>query len=384
MEKMCKIDLQRVINGNSYPHYEKMGWWAQAIEKLIMIHDANWTHGDCHLGNILFTTDVGVGELKWIDPERMTDISKVNSKQAAVSKIQDIYHVLLHIGYVGSRLSGGVNTLFTVDFNKLYQRLKAIKNSVPSLRSTIWLSDIIMFDNNIKGIMGKDGNGTSRITLELLKVIENHEQYKFVDQIDFSSFLRKLTNKYYLDNVIHYLIRQIDMALTPNHMAITQEDLQIPSETPSSRMQAVQNPYPANAYPPQPKPPQQVLPPQWNIPAAVMPQQPAQQSNVIPLVLIIGPEVINVTDERGEQYGYYPSQLGFQLCLARLGTGSTLQPSTLYLMYNGINRQPLAYNGRRLRMVLADGRHLQVGIVNPNFIPTGVIDLAAPSPQRLA
>jgi len=379
MEKMCKTELSKAIGSDDYTYADKMKWWTQVVYTLNKMHNAGWTHGDCHFTNILFTQAVGVGALKWIDPERMTDLSTVNHKQAAVSKLQDIYYVLLHNNFVGYRTPR--RDALLVDYVKLHQRLKAIKTI--AVKEPTWLSDIIIFDLEILGIMTKDGYFDSRITLELLSKLQIHEQYRYVDSVDFSGFMNKLTDIYYLDNVLHYLILQINKTFTANFMDITTEDLNIPSNIPSIRMRDGSTQ------------PQVMLPNQHqahqHVYANTHPQalQPMQQVVIAPLWLSINNEVINITNQAAQQYGYYNSNGGIQLCILALGPSSTFLPGTINYMFNGKNGQPftLLLNNvqRNLRISLLNGRYLQVGILNQNqtFQVTSYVDLTVNSPQVL-
>ena len=69
-------------------------WVAKAFEKLLELHRLNFVHGDCKLNNITFTQNFKEGELLFIDPERLTDISTFKKFTQNVLRLADITELL--------------------------------------------------------------------------------------------------------------------------------------------------------------------------------------------------------------------------------------------------------------------------------------------------
>ena len=69
-------------------------WVAKAFEKLQKLHKMNFVHRDCKLDNITFTQNFKEGELLFIDPERLTDISTFNKFTQNVLRLADITELL--------------------------------------------------------------------------------------------------------------------------------------------------------------------------------------------------------------------------------------------------------------------------------------------------
>lgn len=239
MKKMCEIDLQTAMLSEKSPYMHKIKWWAEAMQKLLTIHECGWIHGDCHTSNLLWSNEVGVGPLKWIDPERMRECSTFGSdtKFLAAYKLLEIYHILFHTAFFGNRLIGGLPSLFQVDFCMLHQRLNSVRSELGRNGRTdmvleFMLPDVIIFHN------GNRGDGMKGLTPEIVQTLRHHVQYERMDGVDYNQFLRKLTNVYYLDNVYEYLVGQTNKVLAGD-MTISAEDLLIPNEIPSARMGGV-------------------------------------------------------------------------------------------------------------------------------------------------
>lgn len=239
MNKMCEIDLQTAMSIEKNSYANKIKWWAEAMQKLLTVHECGWIHGDCYTSNLLWSNEVGVGSLKWIDPERMRECSTFGSdtKLLAAHKLHEIYHILFHTAFFGNRLIGGLSSLFQVDFCMLHQRLSSIRSELGRNGRTdmvveFMLPDFVMFNN------GNRGDAIKGITPEIMQALSKHVQYEKMDRVDYSQFLRKLTNVYYLDNVYEYLVIQTNKVLAGD-MTISAEDLSIPTEIPSARMGGV-------------------------------------------------------------------------------------------------------------------------------------------------
>ena len=338
MEKMCPKVLNNALTDSSEPITVKMGWWAEAIKKLIVIDEAGWIHGDCYHANISWTRDVGVGELKWIDPKRMINHSGMDLKLVAAYKLQEIYHILLFSSFVSNRLQGGLVSLNAVNLGALHERLNEVRKRLPSkLIHAFMLPDTIMFYEGFRhGI----------ITPDLMEAIRSHPQYQVMDTIDYTEFLRKLTNIYYLENVYEYLILQMNKVLRGN-MAISIEDYNIPTETPSPRMGG--QPYnPENGMPliPIPRPP----------PA---PTPPAPGSSVYPLVITIGNRREQILTVSGEGYYVFSSGGKFKLCVIRNNTPSFESPNSApHLIISG---GQVTFNSIPLFMMVSNDRNLVIG-----------------------
>ena len=386
MEKMCPTELQQALSRSPEPINVKMGWWANAIEKLIMIHEAGWIHGDCYPSNILWTHDVGVGELKWIDPERMVNLSGKDPKLVAAYKLQEIYHILIHNGFFGSRLEGGMNAFYLVNYGALHERFKEIRKRIPddNTRNAFLLPDTIMYHNDFRG-----GVIAGRITPEVMETFKSHPQYQVMDTIDYTGFLKKLTNIYYLENVYAYLILQMNKVLRGD-MTISAADLDIPSDTPSVRMGG--QPFnPAYNRPVMPVPtPQRVMPapmpppvmpaqiPQNVMPAPMpSPAMPAPASRFYPLLMIMGGQQIQVVNQSGEGYSVCASGGGFQLCVIRNGMPD-LVPLELILPLLKSGFVHITFNGASLYMMIPDKRHLELGYFSASggWTRHRVLDLA--------
>lgn len=239
MKKMCDVDLQIAMVNEKHPYMHKIKWWAEAVQKLLTIHECGWIHGDCHTSNLLWSKEVGVGPLKWIDPERMRECSTFGSdtKFLAAYKLLEIYHILFHTAFFGNRLTGGLPSLYQIDFCMLHQRLNSVRSELGRNGRTdmvveFMLPDVIIFHNDNRG------DATKGLTSEIVQGLSKHVQYERMDRVDYNQFLQKLTNVYYLDNVYEYLVMQTNKVLAGD-MTISAEDLSIPTEIPSARMGGV-------------------------------------------------------------------------------------------------------------------------------------------------
>jgi len=313
MEKMFPVDMQHLVavTNRSFTLQDKMGWWVKAIESLLKIHRAGFFHGDCHLGNILFTDDLGKGNLKWIDPERMISINGLDEKTKAAYALQEIYHILIHNLYVIVRTNLPLDKM---DFGKLSDRLFIIKNRLNTEdRKNFMLPEMIIFDQNIRG----NGGQLDKVFMDAIKMgsirMGRQNQYDLLGTVDYDSFLEKLTNVYYLENVVEYLINQFNKAKLGD-MSVRSDDLTIPSTTPSSRMQSsppvlvtppkiVPNNGPG-IYPPPAAPP---------MPGPFQPAQGAQ-IQVIRLELKYLFETLKLCNENGWSYGFWNNSGTYQLC----------------------------------------------------------------------
>ncbi len=291
MEKMFPISLQSALGRQSFSLQQKMSWYTQAIEKLLKIHKAGFFHGDCHSGNILWTDDVGIGDMKWIDPERMISMIDLDEKTKAVYAIQEIYNIFMHTGFFNGKIMAHGFSVDDINFPVLSSRFEKIKKGLSrDKQADFMFPDIIMFDISIRG-----NNGDGIITSEILQQLSTHSRYTNIESVNYDLFLQKLTDPNYLENSLEYTVLQCIKAHR-NDLNVSQEDLAIPSNTPSIRMkpnkmQPTTSPSAPNAMYPATKP--------------VIQGAPQPQITVIRLHFISNGHSFQITNERNERYSYF-------------------------------------------------------------------------------
>jgi hypothetical protein len=211
-------------------------WWVKAIEKLIKIHDAGFIHGDCHLGNILWTEGICKGDVKWIDPERMIKIPD-SRDEASIWKLQEIMHILMFSAMFMTMVDPTMNfDIQSYDFNRLHLRLVLINQTLPASKQPLfYLHDTIMFDTTMKYARP---NGYSPMDLNGIRA-SNPSQYERMQSVDYRGFLVKLTDQGYLKKTVVYLAKQARKCFILHDMTVTPDDLYIPVESTEDQSAAI-------------------------------------------------------------------------------------------------------------------------------------------------
>lgn len=441
MEKMGSNELGIIISDSNRDINWRMGLWVNAIKMLLKLHDHGWAHGDAHPGNILLTLD-GT-RMKWIDPERMTNLSNLNNKMKAALKIRDISLMLCGGEYVLDNIEGKDEAYHKLNWEIFHERLDTIKKSLNIDPKYPWLSDIIMFNNAILFTRKADGSYTNKAGEDMMKAIRNDPQYQIMDSIDFKTALAPLMDKTILKKTADYLIRQINKAGSHYYKSYNDDDFLIPypvttlNSSNDSKEQSIRQPQPNQALMPQqinhqhaatsPEQ-QQILPNQLIKPVAIFQNQsrdtrsipsihqqihhqrmdippggrqilphpliiPAanvqNQIRATPLILSIHGKNINITNKEFIEYAYANIfNRGFVICKIQHDVAIELIQGQLYEMFNTASRRSINYqigsSVYPLYMLLHANGILQVGILNPDWTPMYVINLNLQPPHVLA
>ena len=222
MQKMC----QTPVGFSIYNHRDKttkFQWWIEGIRKLISVHRAGFAHGDSHLDNLLWEDGVGMGEMKWIDMERMVNIKTCSQQKKNALILQDIYHILMHNSYFASLVDPSNNANIVIpgmNIENLHRRLLLIEGESKDNR-LFHLPDIIIFSEYFrKSIINDD----LMVTLQHSNPTQLHRMSAFKT---FEPILIKLTNLEYLEKVITYLAKQCWKGMH-NQFDVSHEDLNFP------------------------------------------------------------------------------------------------------------------------------------------------------------
>jgi hypothetical protein len=286
MEMLCEEEIQikmlhAIAGQGAYPADTAYTWWSAAIAKVLMLHRAGFVHGDAHLANFLWSSQIG-GEIKMIDPERMKFSKQLSQHEWTISKLNDIYHLLFNNVCFIFLLTNKYD-MVSIDWVSLHKRLDKINTILIGQSKTgFLLNDVVISDPSM---MFYD-DGKKKYVSEAIETCKrtNPEQYSRLPSIDTDQFLEGLSDPILLKKTMFYLIAQIKRAST---FQIEDIDLQVPD----SRIQQPRNTQQPNNLPPLQPPQQNTIPQQQN----TFPQQqntfppqntiPQQQNTILPLTL---------------------------------------------------------------------------------------------------
>ncbi len=155
-----------------------------------LIHKEDYIHGYCHLSNILWERDGGIGKLKWIDPERMCNMARMDAYTKAVLKLKDTYHVLMHCAFFIRETSPAMTyeAFEKLDCEKLNKRLHKIKNSLSTdKQDKFYLPGTTPFHSTMRF------TDASNQDIDFLKS-KNPTQYEKMKTVDLTVFLTILSS----------------------------------------------------------------------------------------------------------------------------------------------------------------------------------------------
>jgi hypothetical protein len=229
MEQMYLTDMNQAFIQTEYKlgDIQQLKWMAQAFGLLQKVHKAGYSHGDPHAGNLLWTDGIGQGTMKFIDPERMLNLTRngIENETKAIRKLSDVGYLLFRnqLIYQGIITEDPAHD-FEISCEILHMRLKLIKSHLPE--SFVFLDDTLPYTNDFinSGIwsianakyMWEDGNPTQyqKLTTE-----------EFGKNLD--DFIANMSDPAYIEKVFHYIIMEINRSVL-KVVRIDDKDLDIP------------------------------------------------------------------------------------------------------------------------------------------------------------
>lgn len=210
MESMYPIDVDQACLKVEYNknNSEQLAWVSQAFKLLKSIHDAGFSHGDAHLGNILWTKGIGQGDMKFINLERMINLNQrapvIDNAGKAIRKLGDIGFLLFCNNFIHQGIFRGV---VNIDVETLHQRLRKIQDKKPS--SILFLDDTLPFSQKYFGY------GTWHLSYSKNQwKNQNDAQYSKISNSDtgnkIDAFVHGMTDPTYCAKVFIYLISEIN------------------------------------------------------------------------------------------------------------------------------------------------------------------------------
>jgi hypothetical protein len=212
MEQMFPVDLEQAFLQTEYKIGEivQLKWMAKAFELLHEIHQAGYSHGDPHAGNILWTDGIGLGKMKFIDIERMfcLKLGDIDNETKAIRKLSDIGYLLFRNQLI---YQGIINIDpeydFEINCKLLHARLRRIKSNLP--RDTVFLDETLPYTNDFINA----GVWSTAISKSMWED-SNPSQYKKMATDEFGRnldiFISKMSDPAYLEKVFHYTIMEIN------------------------------------------------------------------------------------------------------------------------------------------------------------------------------
>ena len=229
MESLYPIDVDQACLKQDFKAAKtaQLLWISQAFNMLKMIHDAGYSHGDAHLGNILWTKGIGQGDMKFINLERMINLNQRGMDNAgkAVRKLGDVGFLLFR----NNLIYQGINkAIVTIDVESLHTRLKTIQEKTPN--------NILFLDDTLPYTQKYTGYGTWNLAYSKSQwKSANETQFRKISENEFeaklNAFVKGMTDMSYTEKVFYYLISEINktheesMSVTVN---IDDNDLRIP------------------------------------------------------------------------------------------------------------------------------------------------------------